>query len=71
MADRRFTGLKVFSTTIATDINDLPTTSPHGSDLGHDAENIGLTPDAKATLGTAAAQHHGHCEIGPTDLDTT
>ncbi len=32
--DRHFTGLKVFSTTIATDINDLPVTSPHGSDFG-------------------------------------
>ena len=32
--DRHFTGLRVFSTTIATDINDLPVTSPHGSDFG-------------------------------------
>jgi len=27
-------GLKVFSTTLANDINDLPTTSPHGSYFG-------------------------------------
>jgi hypothetical protein len=31
MDDRPLSGLKKFSTTIATDINDLPTTSPHGS----------------------------------------
>ena len=33
---RHFTGLKAFSTRIATNLNDLPRTSPHGSDLKHD-----------------------------------
>ena len=31
--NRGFTGLKAFSITIATDINDLPETSPHGGDF--------------------------------------
>ena len=36
MADRPLDGLKAFSTRIATNINDLPRTSPHGSDSEHD-----------------------------------
>jgi hypothetical protein len=31
VSDRPLSGLKAFSITIATHINDLPTTSPHGS----------------------------------------
>jgi hypothetical protein len=37
MDDRPLDDLKEFSTTMAADINDLPTTSPHGSDFEHDA----------------------------------
>ena len=33
-ADRPLDDLKEFSTTMASDINDLPATSPHGSDFG-------------------------------------
>jgi len=62
--NRPLCGLKALSTKIVTDINDLPTTSPHGSDFGHDAENIGLACDGKVTPGTATAQLHGHCEVG-------
>lgn len=36
MDDRPLCGLKAFSTTITSEINDLPTNSPHGSDFGHE-----------------------------------
>ena len=38
MTVRPLYGLKLFSTTIARYINDLPITSPHGSDFGDDVE---------------------------------
>jgi hypothetical protein len=37
MVDRQFTGLRAFFTTIAATVNDLPATSPHGSDPEHDS----------------------------------
>ena len=40
VADRPLLDLKGFSATMARNINDLPTTSPHGSDLSHHAENL-------------------------------
>jgi hypothetical protein len=42
--NRPLYSLKAFSTTITTDINDLPVTSPHGSNFGHDAQIPGLHP---------------------------
>jgi hypothetical protein len=56
MADRPLDGLKAFSTTIATDINDLPATSPHASYSEHDARNLGFASDQNTTRGTAASQ---------------
>ena len=53
-ADRPLTDLKRLSTTIATDINDLPTTSPHGGYSEHDSRNLGFATDANRTRGTAA-----------------
>jgi hypothetical protein len=55
MDDRPLTDLKESSTTIATGINDLPTTSPHGSYTEHDSRNLGFATDPNATRGTAAA----------------
>jgi len=53
--DRPLLDLKGFSVTIATDINDLPTASPHGSYSEHDSRNLGFATDPNATRGTAAA----------------
>jgi len=54
-ADRPLVDPRESSTTIATDINDLPTTSPHGSYSEHDSRNLGFATDPNATRGTAAA----------------
>ena len=43
---------------MATDINDLPLTSPHGSDFGDHAQILGLAPDPNATCGTATAHRN-------------
>ena len=48
-------GLKEFSTTMVTDINDLPATSPHGSDFRHHTQILGLASLPSDTRGTAAA----------------
>src|SRR5262245_53088039 len=55
-ADSPLGGMKKCSTTIALDINDLPTTSPHGSYSEHDARNLGFASDLDATRGTVTAQ---------------
>jgi hypothetical protein len=41
---------------MATDINDLPATSPHGSDFEDHAEILGLASYPNATRGTLTAQ---------------
>jgi hypothetical protein len=60
MFDQPLYGLKGFSTTIATDINDLPTTSPHGSDFKETSTNLELATDPNETRGTARA-HRDPC----------
>ena len=40
--DRPLDDLKKFSTTIASNINDLPATRPHGSDFGYHAQTLEL-----------------------------
>ena len=55
MDDRPLGGLKEFSTTMVTDINDLPATSPHGSDFRHHTQILGLASLPSDTRGTAAA----------------
>jgi hypothetical protein len=47
---------------MATDINDLPATSPHGSDFGDHAQILGLAPDPNATRGTATAHRNKCCD---------
>jgi len=53
--NRPLDDLKKFSTTIVTDINDLPTTSPHGVDFERNAQILGLAPNPNAIRGTAKA----------------
>jgi len=68
LTNRPLYGLKVFSTTIASDINDLPAISPHGSDSCNEAENLGFATDPNATRGTATAHRDTqqvHATIGP------
>src|SRR5215472_15193064 len=48
--------LNGFSATMASHINDLPTTSPHGSDFGLHPQILGLASDPNAIRGTATAQ---------------
>jgi hypothetical protein len=69
MAYRPLTDLKESSTTIATDINDLPTTSPHGSYSEHDARNLGFATDPNATRGTATAHRDTCCNFPRDRLD--
>ena len=57
VGDRPSDDLKEFSATIATDFNDLPRNSPHGSDLGENAQFLGLTTDPNARRGTAMAHY--------------
>ena|SRR5215468_1911267 len=59
MDDRPLDDLKEFSTTITTDINDLPVTSPHGSDFEHHAQILGFAAEPNARRGTAAAHYSG------------
>ena len=56
MADRPLLALKGFSATMASHINDLPITSPHGSDFELPAQILGLASDPNAVRGTATAQ---------------
>jgi hypothetical protein len=58
--DRPLDDLKEFSARIATDINDLPQTSPHGSDFGDHTEILGLALNPNMTSGTAKA-HLDQC----------
>lgn len=46
---------------MATDINDLPATSPHGSYSKHDARNLGFATDPNETRGTATARRDTCC----------
>jgi hypothetical protein len=46
------------------DINDLPTTSPHGSDFGNHAQILELASDPNAGRGTAAAHRQSRTESG-------
>src|SRR5215467_13738595 len=55
LTTRPLGGLKEFSTTMVTDINDLPATSPHGSDFRHHTQILGLASHPSDTRGTAAA----------------
>ncbi len=55
MADRPLLDLKEFSATVASNINDLPTTSPHGSDFGLPEQILGLACNPNALRGTATA----------------
>jgi len=52
-ADRPLDNLKDFFTTMASDLNDLPTISPHGSDFGQYEQILGLASDLYAARGTA------------------
>ena len=65
LADRPLGDLNEFSTTMATNLNDLPATSPHGSDFRHDKQILGLACDPNATRGTAAA-HRENRLLHPT-----
>ena len=49
--------LKGFSATMASHINELPTTSPHGSDFGLHPQILGLASDPNAIRDTATAQY--------------
>ncbi len=62
--DRPLYGLRESSTIIAKHLNDLPTTSPHGSYSEHDARNLGFTIDPNATRGTATAHRDGVNPLG-------
>jgi hypothetical protein len=70
MDDRPLCGLEVFSTTIATDINDLPVTGPHGSYSEHDPRNLGLARGPLETLGTATAHYDTCCNSRATEWIT-
>jgi hypothetical protein len=48
---------------MATDINDLPATSPHGSDFGDHAQIVGLASSPNARQGTAMAHRDACCDI--------
>jgi hypothetical protein len=48
---------------MATDLNDLPVTSPHGSDFGHHAQILGLAADPNAARGTVTAHRDKCCDI--------
>src|SRR3989442_15755658 len=67
--NRPLTDLKESSTTIATDINDLPATSPHGSYSEHDTRNLGFATDPNATRGTATAHRDTCCNLPRDRLD--
>lgn len=56
--------LTEFSTTIAGDINDLATTSPHGSDFGYYTLILGVAFDPNAAPGTATTHRGTRCVIG-------
>jgi hypothetical protein len=58
MADRPLDDLKESPVTMATDINDLPAISPHGSDFRGHPQILGLAPDQKPTRGTVTAQKY-------------
>ena len=62
-ADRPLYDQNGFSTTIASNINDLPTISPHGSDFGETAQIVGLAGGRNATYVTATAHHYTLCGI--------
>ena len=47
---------------MASDINDLPATSPHGSDFGHHPQILGLASDLSATRGTVTAHRDECCD---------
>src|SRR5207245_9166244 len=57
--NRPLDDLKQCSTTMATEINDLSTTSPHGSDFGDHTQILGLAPDPYPTRGTATPHRDG------------
>jgi len=69
-ADRPLYGLKKFSTTIAIHINDLPTTSPHGSysDTMQKIRECQLDP--RETCGTATARRKSAATSRATDSIT-
>jgi hypothetical protein len=43
---------------MTSEINDLPTTSPHGSDFHHYAQFLGLISNPIAAPGTTTAHRH-------------
>jgi hypothetical protein len=55
--DRPLCDLNGFSTTIASNVNDLPATSPHGRYSEHDSRNLGLASGRTTLRGTAMARH--------------
>jgi len=61
--NRPLDDLKEFSTIMATGINDLPATSPHGSDFGDHAQIVGLASSPNARRGTAMAHRDACCDI--------
>jgi len=57
MADRPLLDLNGFSATMASNINDLPITSPHGGDFGLHSRILGLASYPNTIRGTPTA----HC----------
>jgi hypothetical protein len=53
--NRPLSDLTNFCITMASDINDLPITSPQGSDFAHEEEILGLASDPNVACGTATA----------------
>ena len=64
--NRPLCGLKAVSSTIATDINDLPATQPARKVLKHYADNLRVLTDPDKAYGTATA-HQIECFllVGP------
>src|SRR5215469_17888359 len=52
-SNRPLDDLKEFSTTMVSDINDLPATSPHGSNFGQHVRILELAFDPNASHGAA------------------
>jgi hypothetical protein len=64
LSDGSLDGLKAFSTTIATTINDLPATSPRGTCSYYDSRNLGLATDPNGERDTAMAHRDAWFELG-------